>query len=78
MPSGLYDRQKFRDPPRTRSGLKGVIFCPHLRVKRWKAYGRQKGWYMTIGYFETKEQAADAYNQWALKIHGPTAYLNPL
>jgi hypothetical protein len=78
MPSGLYQRQKFTEPPRTRSGLKGVIRCANLTYKPWKAYGRHHAMYVTIGYFATKEEAAKAYNLWALKIYGPKAYFNPI
>ena len=78
MPYGVYPRQKFRDPPRSRSGLKGVIHFPRNPNKPWKAYGRHHGQYVCIGYFATKGEAAAAYNEWALKAYGPTAYLNPL
>ena len=39
-----------------------MIFCPHLKQKPYKAYGRQHGMYVTIGYFPTKGEAAAAYN----------------
>lgn len=47
------------------SGFHGVYFqtnkkCP-LR-KPWKAYYRQHGSQVCVGYFATKEEAARAYN----------------
>ena len=78
MPYGVYRRQTVRDPPRTRSGLKGVIYHPHTTRRPWKAYGKQHGMYVTIGYFRTKVAAAEAYNVWAKRVFGPTAYLNPM
>jgi hypothetical protein len=69
---------RYQDRPRTRSGLKGVIYHPHTTKKPWKAYGRHQGWYVTIGYYSSKHEAAIAYNRWALKTHGRNAYLNPL
>lgn len=78
MPTGHFPRHKYRNPPHCRSGFKGVIFCPHTQRKPWKAYGRQHGQFVCIGYFETKEEAGEAYNAWALRVYGPTAYLNPV
>jgi hypothetical protein len=76
MPYGIFPRHKYRDPPRSRSGLKGVVYFPRCTRKPWKAYGRRKGQYVCIGYYPTKEEAARAYNRWALQLFGPTAYLN--
>ena len=36
MPYGVYQRQTHTDPPTSKSGLKGVIFYPHLKRKPWK------------------------------------------
>lgn len=78
MPSGYYARQRHAEPPRTASGYRGVIFCPNLTRKPWKAYIRQHGQYVTIGYFSTAQQAARAYNRESLRIKGPETYFNPL
>lgn len=83
MPSGHYPRDRHKNRPSTRSGYRGVIHQPldsrgkPLR-KPWKAYIRQQGQYITIGYFETAQAAARAYNRMALRIHGPETYFNPL
>jgi len=60
----------------TRSGYKGVIFCPILKLNRWKAYVRYHGQYVTLGYFPTKEAAALAYNAEARRLFGPHTHLN--
>jgi hypothetical protein len=60
----------------TRSGYKGVILCPNLKINRWKAYIRHHGQYVTIGYFPTKDEAALAYNAEARRLFGPDTYLN--
>src|SRR5438067_1302394 len=74
MPSGHYPRDQ--QPPRSRSGLKGVISFPRHASKPWKVYGRHHGQYVCIGYFATKEEAAAAYDRWALQKYGPETYLN--
>lgn len=78
MPTRLFHRRKFENPPRTRCGLKGVIEYPWLKRKRWKAYLRQSGMYVCLGYYASKEEAAAAYNRKARQLFGPTAYQNPL
>lgn len=78
MPSGHYPGSRHRFTPRSRSGLKGVIFCPHLQDRPWKAYLRHRGIYMNLGYFTTKEEAAAAYNKKALLLFGLGTYLNPV
>ncbi len=64
MPSGIYDRQKYKNPPKSKSGLKGVLYTPttmgrdrrrQLPKRPWKAYIRKNGWYLCLGYFATKE-----------------------
>lgn len=78
MPYGVYKRNRHKKPPRTKSGLRGVIFCSALQKKPWKAYIRQHGMYFTLGYFPTKEDAARRYNSEAMRIHGFDTYLNPV
>lgn len=80
--------RRHRAMPKSKSGLYGVIHCPQLPNKQWKAYvtdaGKMldgkyvKGRCITIGYFATKEEAAEAYNRKAREIHGDKAVLNTL
>lgn len=44
----------------------------------WTARIGVNGKRITVGYFTTKEEAAKAYNEAALKYHGEFAKLNPL
>lgn len=69
---------RHKDPPRCASGLKGVIHFRRGANCYWKVYGRHHGQYVTIGYFDTKEEAGAAYNDWARKVKGPGTYLNPI
>lgn len=78
MPTGHFPRNTHRLPPRSRSGLKGVLYFPRCPKKPWKAYGRHHGQYVCIGYFETKEQAAREYNKWAIRFKGKDSYFNPI
>ena len=41
-------------------------------------YGRQHGMNVTIGFYPTEEEAARAYNAWALRVKGRDSYLNPV
>lgn len=72
------NRFAHRKPPKTESGYKGVSFQKHVQEKPWKAYCRHHGMYLTIGYFETAEEAAAAYNRKAKEIFGEKAWLNPI
>jgi hypothetical protein len=78
MPSGFNSRHRHALPPKSRSGLKGVIYAGHSPRKPWKAYVRDRGEYRNLGYYATKEEAARVYNLHALRIHGPSTYFNPL
>ena len=75
---GYYRTDKYKDRPRSASGLKGVLYFPRCTRKPWRAYGRFKGQFVNIGYFETKEVAARKYNLWVMKRYGAEAYLNPI
>ena len=74
-------QDRHRSPPKSKSGLKGVIHQPldskgnPLR-KPWKAYYRHHGQFVCIGYFATKEEAGRAYDAKALQIHGKGTFLN--
>lgn len=57
---------------RNTSGFKGVSY--HKRDKRWRATLAGSH----LGYFSTKELAAEAYNNAATKLYGEFARLNIL
>ena len=59
----------------SRSKFKGVVWIPERR--KWEAVGdssRNKH----MGVFKTEEEAAAAYNAYAIKKYGEFALLNPL
>lgn len=56
------------------SRFKGVTwFKP---TKRWRARISAYGKHYTIGYFKVEEDAARAYDRWAVELHGEFAFLN--
>lgn len=59
---------------RNKSGYRGV--CWHKGHRRWRACIRVNGVHYHIGNFETKEEAALAYNRRALELQGEFAVLN--
>jgi hypothetical protein len=56
------------------SGFKGVALKRNKWRARIKVYGKEK----SLGSFDTKEQAALAYNKAAAEHFGAFAYLNPI
>ena len=56
------------------SGHKGVTW--HKKMKKWQAQIMVNNKPIHIGYFDTKEDAARAYNAAAIKYHGEFAVLN--
>lgn len=54
---------------------KGIIKC---RDNKYQAYLTTKGKRVSIGYFETEIEAAEAYNDLAVKFFGEFAYLNTI
>lgn len=57
------------------SGYKGVYDCGR-KSKPWQAQIRINGEKVNLGRFKTKEEAAEAYRQAALKYHGEFACLD--
>lgn len=53
------------------SGFKGVSWCK--RDRRWRATIRIDGVKRSLGYFISKELAAEAYKEAAIKYHGEYA-----
>jgi len=60
------------------SGYKGVTYITNKtkRVKRWLAQTMEKRKHIVIGYFNTAEEAALAYDKYALENHGEFAITN--
>jgi hypothetical protein len=71
-------QHRAKEPPKTKSGYRGVIFQKHCKNKPWKAYATIGKQHIALGYFPTAELAAERYNDFARKIHGPDTYLNPV
>lgn len=60
----------------SKSGFKGVHYLPEGRVKKWSAvicFNRKN---MTLGYFMTPEEAAERYDEAAVKYFGEFARTN--
>ena len=67
---------------RTGSRFKGVTYHDATRygmpgqVKRWRAYTRIAGKRIWLGYYATEQEAADAYDAYAVKTFGAFAMTN--
>ena len=61
-------------PKSNKSGYKGVSKCK--LTNKWKANINKDNKRHYLGLFNTKEEAAEAYNTHALKLHGEFACLN--
>lgn len=59
-----------------KSGYKGVSL--HKKLRKWTARVKTPATYKHIGVFNTKEDAARAYNKAAIEVFGPFAWLNPV
>ena len=66
------NRGKFKC--KTHSKYKGVTY--HTRDKRWQGTIIINRRHIHLGYFDTEQEAALAYNDAALKFHGKFAKLN--
>ena len=58
--------------PKARSGFRGVV----AHGRRWRAQIRDGGQRQYLGFFDAPEQAARAYDDAAVRLHGEFATLN--
>jgi hypothetical protein len=58
------------------SGYKGVVL--HRQSGKWRAYIKKDYKQHYLGIYETREQAASAYNAAAIRLHGEFALLNQI
>lgn len=56
-----------------RSGYKGVYFDPDKNGRPWRAQIRANGRKHSLGRFDTAEQAYEAYQKAAERLHGEFA-----
>ena len=57
--------------------IKGVTFCNYKKNKKWRVRIRLNK-NVNIGYFNTQEEAAEAYNKKAIELFGEYAKLNEI
>jgi len=70
----LENRRNSAMPSDNTTGYKGIYYCKDR--KKWAARIQTGKKNKTIGRFDTKEEAAKAYNEAAIKYHGEFARLN--
>ena len=63
--------------PNARSKYKGVS-PTNNKSKSWRARIQTKGHELTIGYFSTEKEAAQAYNDKVIEFRDEYAYRNPI
>lgn len=65
-------------PPKSRTGLKGVYIAPKQSRKPYRAQitNPHNGQKVFLGYFNTKKEAGEAYDEAVWKFYGPVAYYN--
>ena len=69
----LHQQTFFDLPYRSESGYRGVT---RSGKTKWRALMRHRGIYQNLGTYETAEEAARAYDQAAIALFGPAAFLN--
>lgn len=58
------------------TGYKGVSKYHYSNIKKWRAYIKVDGKFINLGKYKTKEEAARAYDEAAIKYFGEYAFLN--
>lgn len=59
---------------KSKSKYKGVTYCKNLN--KWRAKTKHMGKTVSLGYYDTEEEGALAYNNYMLKHHKEFAKLN--
>ena len=73
----LQENSRNRKKAKTnKSGYKGVVL--YKQSGKWKAYTKVNMKSKHLGYYDTKEEAALAYNDFAKKTFGEFCYLNDI
>lgn len=60
------------------TGYKGVQFTKNKQIRPFRADIKLQGRHFYLGTYDTAREAAEAYNQAALKLHGEFAVLNTI
>ena len=60
------------------SGYKGISFCPEKKKNQWSSRIGINGKRICLGHYGTKKEAAQVYNNAAIKYHGEFARLNKI
>jgi hypothetical protein len=66
--TGSENRKNCPAPKSNTSGFKGVSW--NSRDKKWQAQGRLNGKRKALGYFDTPQEASEAYINFAKQFHG--------
>ncbi len=70
-------QNSYNRKPTEKTGTKGVHYeKSRVGSKKWKAYISSTGMKKSLGYYKTRIEAIDAYNEAALRLHGEFARLN--
>lgn len=57
----------------TSSMYKGVSYAPHKKINKWRAQLQHRGKHLSLGHYESEEQAARAYDKAAFDLWGETS-----
>jgi hypothetical protein len=74
--TGAENTRNMQRLKRNTSGYKGVSWDKNR--KKWTAYIHKNNKQIYLGRYQTKEQAAEIYNEAAIKYHGEFACLNEI